>query len=227
MRHNVIPVIASLLIFWGCSNTSKTDMNETKEGSMFPDVAADGKASSKGATNEQNLRNHTAASTVNIVKMDKGKVVFTVEGSVFTGPKKVGDFEWMYNQPEYARTLFVFNDNEGQFDAFIAGDRGPAGCGRGSGNGALRPLQCKTPRRVAGIPTGKNGKGYPALTEQVKAKIDQGISIIRELAESGNFDKVVFSEGYDEVRNKPTLGTATFAPSMEVRDYIFESLMSL
>ena len=30
----------------------------------------------------------------------------------FTGRNKYGDFNWMIKEPEYANSLFIFNDNE-------------------------------------------------------------------------------------------------------------------
>ena len=35
-----------------------------------------------------------------------------------------GDFSWMIDRPEYARSLFIFNDNAAQFLAFHAGHHG-------------------------------------------------------------------------------------------------------
>jgi hypothetical protein len=35
--------------------------------------------------------------------------------SKFSKSGQEGDFSWMINQPHHARTLFIFNDNEGEF----------------------------------------------------------------------------------------------------------------
>ncbi len=93
----------------------------------------------------------------------------TVIPSTFSGSGQVGDFEFMLNQPEYERTLFIFNDNEEQFDAFVNGQS--SGFSRGGGNAAIRPFRKLTPPRAAGVPTGKSGRGYSSLDEPTKAKL--------------------------------------------------------
>ena len=47
----------------------------------------------------------------------KAKVV----PSLYCGKDKWGDWEWMNVNPAWAHTLFVFNDNEEQFNAYLAG----------------------------------------------------------------------------------------------------------
>ena len=49
------------------------------------------------------------------------KINCDVIPSVFTGTGRFGDWAWMREQAHWAHTLFVFNDNEEQFDAFAAG----------------------------------------------------------------------------------------------------------
>ena len=156
-----------------------------------------------------------------VVELAPGTSV-TVRGSIFQSGNRNTNFSWMIDQPQYARTLFVFNDNEGQFDAFMNGDRGPTACGAGGNNGAIRPYQCRDPPRAAGVPTGPN---WLSLTLPVRAKINQAIGRIRGLAMSGNFDTIVFSQTAEA--GPPTLGTAIFAVGMDVRNYIFESLLRL
>ena len=73
----------------------------------------------------------------------------------------------MIQQPEHARTLFVFNDNEEQFRAFLRNE--PSGCTGGGGNAVIRPWRCSEPPRAAGVPTGAGGAGYPALTDEEEA----------------------------------------------------------
>lgn len=41
-----------------------------------------------------------------------------VIASIFAGSGNPGDFGWSIIQPEYADSLFIFNDNEEQFRAF-------------------------------------------------------------------------------------------------------------
>ena len=146
-----------------------------------------------------------------------------VSGSVFTGPMREGDFTWMIEQPEHSRTLFVFNDNEEQFLAFMSGDRTIA-CVRGGGNASVRPYQCHQPfPRAAGIPTGSNGQGYQELDDRVRHIVDEAISRINDLIRSGNYEKIVFSKDPD----LPTLGTGIFNPSNDVKAYVYTSLMKL
>ena len=47
------------------------------------------------------------------------EMALKVTRSVFGGTGVSGDYLWMSNQPEFARALFVFNDNEEQFDTFV------------------------------------------------------------------------------------------------------------
>ena len=54
-----------------------------------------------------------------------------------------------------------------------------AGCAPGGGNAIIRPYQCKTPPRAAGIPTGPN---YDSLTPEVKQIIDEAIATITSIA---------------------------------------------
>ena len=179
-----------------------------------------------GGHNPGEPQKTTSKQVENVVQLTGGKSV-TVRGSLFTGGHKRGDFNWMIKQSEYAKTLFVFNDNQEQYDAFIGGDKGGAGCGKGSGNGVMRPFQCRSPQRVAGVPTGIRGQGYPKLTNAVKAKIDDAITRIRALATSGDFDTVIFSQ--ENENGRATLGAGIYKKhmGMDVREYIFSSLLRL
>jgi hypothetical protein len=135
----------------------------------------------------------------------------------------VGDFEWMIEQEDYRdTTLFVFNDNESQFMAFRNGDRGEMGCGIGGGNAAIRPYQCSSPPRSAGVPMGSwsNG-GYRVLDDHTKALIDRAIQDIRNLLSRGHYERVIFSE------SDGTLRVGIFTPSQGVNDYIFNSLLDI
>src|SRR5690349_16006750 len=100
-----------------------------------------------------------------------------VIGSQFSRPGTDGDFGWMIEQPEYDDALFVFNDNEPQFLAFLQSqDPGSSGCRPGGGNAVIRPYRCKHPRRAAGVPTGA-GEGYAQLTPEVKRVIDDAFEV--------------------------------------------------
>ena len=139
--------------------------------------------------------------------------------SIFSGAGISGDYLWMIDQPEFARALFIFNDNEEQFDAYIAGEE--SGFSAGGGNAAIRPLRRHSPPRAAGVPTGKHGLGYSAFDTSTKAKIDEALAVVDALLNTGNYDKIVVSTSKDG----DTLGTGIFEVSREVRDYIFSQLV--
>jgi hypothetical protein len=77
-----------------------------------------------------------------------------VSGKIFNGTGKDGDFGWMILQDQYRDVLFIFNDNVKQFTAHQNDSLDPEGCSPGGGNAIIRPYQCLTPPRAAGIPTG-------------------------------------------------------------------------
>jgi len=140
--------------------------------------------------------------------------------SQYSGPRQNGDFSWMIGRPEFARALFIFNDNEAQFIAFQTGHA--SGLSAGGGNAAIRPYQGHSPIRAAGIPTGNHG-GYQKLDKNVRALVDDAIAHIQRLLATGNYDQVIFS--YDA--QNETLGTGIFNVADEVKNYIYESICSL
>ena len=141
--------------------------------------------------------------------------------TAYSGMGKVGDFAWMQSQPDYANTLFVFNDNEEQFDAFL--NEKASGFTAGGGNAIARPWRKLDPVKSAGIPTGSLGSGYSVLDARTQAKIDQALQIIEELLKTGLYEKLVFSA--DETLT--TLGTGIFNVCNDVRTYIFQGLTKL
>ena len=143
-----------------------------------------------------------------------------VTKSQYTGSGCAGDFSWMIDRPEHARSLFIFNDNEMQFIAFHTGHE--AGFTAGGGNAAIRPFQGHSPIRAAGIPTGEKS-GYQQLDKNVRALVDDAIAHIQRLLKSGNYDEVIFS--YDAAND--SLGAGIFVVGDEVKSYIFESIMAL
>ena len=147
------------------------------------------------------------------MEIRKRKSVFQVGGCD-------GDFGWMIEKPEFARSLFIFNDNETQFEDFHHGR--PSGLSEGGGNAIIRPFQGTKPQRAAGIPTGVC-RGYSELSPQVCQTIDRAIQYIRELLQSGDYEEVVFS--YDS--EDDTLGTGMFKPHESVKKYIYDCLMAL
>ena len=141
--------------------------------------------------------------------------------TMFSGLGKIGDFAWMQLQPEYAKSLFVFNDNEEQFDAFLVGKAN--GFTAGGGNAIARPWRKSSPPRSAGIPTGRQNTGYKTLDTPVKTKIDQALDVITLLTSSGEYDRVVFSTD----SSCSMLGTGIFSVSDDVRIYIFLRLINI
>jgi len=146
-----------------------------------------------------------------------------VKGSVFRGPGRDGDFSWMIRRPEHARTLFVFNDNEEQFRAFLENPTVGPGCSPGGGNAAIRPFRCETPPRAAGVPTGSEGEGYRALTGSVRGVIDEAVIVIRDLIATGHHDVVLYSAADDT----GALGTGIFQVGDDVKRYIVDELRGL
>src|SRR5829696_7584155 len=114
--------------------------------------------------------------------------------SQFFSTRQVGDFGWMIERPEDADALFIFNDNDEQFRAFV-NDSTPAtdGCQDGGGNAAIRHYRCVDPPRAAGIPTGPD---YLELTDAVRRVIDEALGVVKELLASGRYRRV-FSSAAD------------------------------
>ena len=150
--------------------------------------------------------------------MTKSFEVFT---SIFDKPGLDGDFSWMSRQAEHEKTLFIFNDNEEQFRAFVRGDS--LGFSEGDGNAKIRPLRGLKPPRAAGVPTGSRGGGYSRLDESTKKVIDESLSVIQELLNSGDYERMVFSKD----KNSATIGTGIFNVAPEVKTYIYDALMGL
>jgi hypothetical protein len=147
----------------------------------------------------------------------------TVElvGSVFLGPGRSGDFAWMVEQPEYGDVLFVFNDNEEQFRAFLSDPTSRSGCAPGGGNAVIRPWRCTDPPRAAGIPTGMLASGgYRALTPEAKRAIDDALALIDELLATGRYRRLAYSAA----DASGTLGTGIFAVARDVAEYIVAGL---
>lgn len=128
----------------------------------------------------------------------------------------------MLKQPQHIKTLFIFNDNEEQFDAFVKGE--PNGFSAGLGNAVIRPARWTQPPRSAGIPTGSlaNG-GYRKLDSTTSAKIDEAIAIVQNLVTSGDYETLVFSKSVDG----DWIGTGVFDVAEEVLVYIYDRLVNI
>jgi hypothetical protein len=143
--------------------------------------------------------------------------------SHFEGRDRPGDFAWMIAQPEYADALFIFNDNEEQFRAFRRDPHSGAGLSPGGGNATIRPYRGAEPPRAAGIPTGRAGRGYAALTADARAAIDEALEVIAELLATSVYQRVVYSAANDE----GDLGTGIFEVADDVKRYIVSGLRRL
>ena len=143
-----------------------------------------------------------------------------VTKSQYSGSNCVGDFSWMIDRPEYARSLFIFNDNETQFKAFHANQ--PTGLYAGGGNAVVRPFQEGSHPRAAGIPTG-DGAGYQHLSAHVKGVIDQALDYIKNLLKSGRYNEIVFCTD----STGQTIGSGIYDIDHAVKNYIFQGLMGI
>jgi hypothetical protein len=127
----------------------------------------------------------------------------------------------MSRQAEHEKTLFIFNDNEEQFRAFVRGER--FGIEAGGGNAAIRPLRGLKPPRAAGVPTGSRGNGYVRLDDSTKKVINESLAVIQELLNTGRYERLIFSKD----KSSPTLGTGIFLVAEDVKKYIYDALMVL
>jgi hypothetical protein len=146
-----------------------------------------------------------------------------VIGSEFSQRGGPGDFGWMLERPEYSDALFVFNDNEEQFRAFVQDPTNSAGCSPGGGNAAIRPYRCADPPRAAGVPTGSNGAGYLGLTDSVRRVLDEALAIVKDLLASGRYRRVIYSAANPD----GDLGTGIFDVGDDVKRYIVAELRRL
>lgn len=146
---------------------------------------------------------------------------FRVLPVIYRGPGRLGDFVWMREQSEFSRTLFVFNDNEGQFVDFEHGR--PSGLQSGGGNAAIRPWRGEDPPRAAGIPTGRTGRGYPILDDHVREVLGRALGIVQDLVDTGRYDTLVFSR--DETDE--TLGVNIFRPHPDICRLVYQALCAV
>jgi len=146
-----------------------------------------------------------------------------VIGTQYRSGGEYGDFSWMLEQSKYDDALFVFNDNEPQFLAFLQDQTpGSYGCQAGGGNAGIRAYRCVKPPRAQGIPTGTT-QGYPKLTPEVKGVIDESLDLIRRTLAAGSYDRVFYSAANDD----GDLGTGIFQVGDEVKSYIVAELRKL
>jgi hypothetical protein len=145
-----------------------------------------------------------------------------VVGLTFVGRGLYGDFSWMIEQDQYKDSLFIFNDNEGQYIAHRdnPGETEGIGCAPGAGNSVIRPYQCCVPPRSAGIPTGPN---YESLKPNVKAIIDDAIKRVKDIVATQGYSRVFYSAA----NANGELGTGIFHVGEAVKSYIVRQLKSI
>lgn len=142
--------------------------------------------------------------------------------SKFQGGGKEGDFAWMIKQLHHASTLFLFNDNEGEFYKHFKG--GQHRCGVGGGNAGIRPYQCQSSPQAIGIPTGTyddgpHHMGYSSLDDHVKKVLADAFQQIESFLATGRYTAIAFS--WDD---NTKLGGRIFNTAQPVRDYIVEQI---
>ena len=146
---------------------------------------------------------------------------FSVRPVVYEGSHRLGDFSWMRHQPEFARSLFVFNDNEEQFVAFEEGR--PSGITAGGGNAIARPWQGEAPPRSTGIPTGRRGEGYASLDDSVIAVLNRAFARVQALVDTGQYDTLIFSRA----KGSESLGVGIFSPDPDLCRLVYQVLMAV
>lgn len=129
----------------------------------------------------------------------------------------------MIEQPEFSDSLFIFNDNEEQFLAYLNDPESSIGCSAGGGNAVIRPYRCQDPPRAAGIPTGSKCRGYTSLSQETKLVIDKAIQVIDLLLSAGQYSQVFYSS----TTENGLLGTGIFNVENDVKVYILEQLKAL
>ncbi len=131
-------------------------------------------------------------------------------GIQFTGVKRDGDFAWMIQQPQYAKALFIFNDNVEHHKSSI----------RGKGSAVIRPFNaigCPTAPRSFGISTGYSiaSGGFVSFTDTVQFIIDDELEELAQLVARHTYDTIYFSADADG-----HIGTHLFRVHPDVLAYI-------
>lgn len=164
----------------------------------------------------------------------------TIQPSYFMQANTEGDYRYMIDQPKYARSLFLFNDNVDQFVYFhkyIKLDKNnqrdnkykDSACANGSGNGSIREYQCKFPNpRAAGIPTGSYTNKWGILTPDIIKIIDYAFRYIENLLSTGKYDRIIYSADKKYMNDRmPLLGHGIFDVSDDILKYITDKIYDL
>jgi hypothetical protein len=145
-----------------------------------------------------------------------------IEPVHFTKRNQHGDFEYMIEQPEYADSLFLIQENV--VDSLTSDNPG-------AGTACLRPytyrlVSDKTRPRAAAIPTGWNvdSGGFTELSKAVKSTIHVCMQRIRLLLQKYDYKSVVFSCDKDDTTK---IGQGIFEIAKDVLTYISDQIWSL
>jgi hypothetical protein len=136
-------------------------------------------------------------------------------GTVFTKKGQEGDFDWQIQSGRYEHALFLFNEDESRAKWKKAG----------AGNAVIRKYNkyAVSKPRSTGILTGTKEGGYPALTAEIRAKIDACFIEVKRIVEEYGYTTIYYSA---KTPNGP-LGTSIFQVHPTVIEYITEKLHTL
>lgn len=149
-----------------------------------------------------------------------------VEGKVFIGKHKDGDFDWMVRQPSYDDAVFLITEN------FLDSMRDDAGAGGGTATLRLycpqRIAEGERPRAV-GVPTGWSivAGGFGEMDSFVKTAIDLSIDrIAYVLDQHRSIRRLIYSSDADNPR---MIGVKIFEDTLkeEVREYISTKILNM
>ncbi len=146
--------------------------------------------------------------------------MIAVTPSVYRPGDRSTDFAWMIEHAPWDRSaLFVFNDNLRQSAAFLdAAEAGRvadgAACAAGGGNATVRPYQCGSPPRAAGVPT---GPGFERLDGVAREAIDRALGHVERLLATGRYAEVIYSA---DPAQPALLGHSIFRVPDDVRAYV-------
>ena len=151
--------------------------------------------------------------------------VMQVKTCYFQGPSRIGEYRWMLSQPQFHRTLVIYNENLDQ-------QRDKLNNFPGGGNACARPYRPQG--RSIGMPTGEMG-GWLSLQDRICNPIRTGETAKDAIHEAYTeiVDHIVANQGcFDEVYycvdnpdlcssvDKDLIGTGIFFVGHEVRKEI-------
>ena len=150
-----------------------------------------------------------------------------LRGVVFVQRGLDGDFAHMIRDPNYKKSLFVFNDNVYDANTTPVMNGGNTACIRS----AAYKYNRTEPPRASGIPTGWSSEsgGFRlsksnSMTSFTKRAIILAIERIVLLCQEHDIDEVVFSA---DPLQPNRLGCGIFSPDAAIVDFIMEKLQAI